>query len=83
MGGTRRARCSESVTRAIMIDAGTGVSRLVERPDLVDGIESLDILLSHFHLDHIAGLAYLPAIELSSRTTVWGPGKLLYGQLEL
>jgi ribonuclease BN (tRNA processing enzyme) len=65
---------------AIMIDAGTGVSRLVERPELLDGVESLDILLTHFHLDHIAGLTYLPAIGLCPQTRVWGPGTLLYGR---
>ena len=64
---------------AIMIDAGTGVSRLVERPELIEGCVSLDIVLSHFHLDHIAGLAYLPALDLCDQTRVWGPGKLLYG----
>jgi ribonuclease BN (tRNA processing enzyme) len=64
---------------AIMIDAGTGVSRLVERPELLDGCETLDIVLSHFHLDHIAGLAYLPALDLCDQTRVWGPGELLYG----
>jgi ribonuclease BN (tRNA processing enzyme) len=63
---------------AIMVDAGTGVSRLVERPELLDGVESLDILLTHFHLDHVAGLAYLPAIGLCPQTRLWGPGKLLY-----
>lgn len=63
---------------AIMIDAGTGVGRLVEQPQLLDGVERLDILLSHFHLDHVAGLAYLPAIGVCERTTVWGPGSLLY-----
>jgi ribonuclease BN (tRNA processing enzyme) len=65
---------------AIMIDAGTGVSRLIERPELLDGVESLDILLTHFHLDHVAGLAYLPAIGLCPQTRVWGPGKLLYAR---
>jgi ribonuclease BN (tRNA processing enzyme) len=65
--------------RAIMIDAGTGVGTLVERPELLDGLEGLDILLTHFHLDHVAGLAALPAVGLCPRTTVWGPGKLLYG----
>lgn len=65
---------------AIMIDAGTGVNRLVEHPELLDGVESLDILLTHFHLDHVAGLAYLPAIGLCPQTRVWGPGKLLYGR---
>lgn len=65
---------------AILIDAGTGVGRLVERPELLQGIERLDILLTHFHLDHVAGLAYLPAIGLCNHTTVWGPGLELYGK---
>ena len=64
---------------AIMIDAGTGVARFVEQPDLLDGTTRLDILLTHFHLDHISGLAYLPALGLCEQTTIWGPGKLLYG----
>src|SRR5437588_7298730 len=64
---------------AIMIDAGTGVGRLAERPELLGHVERLDILLTHFHLDHIAGLAYLPAMGLCQQTTVWGPGALLYG----
>jgi ribonuclease BN (tRNA processing enzyme) len=64
---------------AIMIDAGTGVGRLVEQPELLDGIQRLDILLTHFHLDHVAGLAYLPALQLCRDTTVWGPGQSLYG----
>lgn len=64
---------------AILIDAGTGVGRLVERPELLDGITRLDILLTHFHLDHVSGLAYLPAIGVCDHTTVWGPGLELYG----
>jgi ribonuclease BN (tRNA processing enzyme) len=65
--------------RAIMIDAGTGIGTLVERPELLDGLDDLDIVLTHFHLDHIAGLAALPAVGLCGRTTIWGPGELLYG----
>jgi ribonuclease BN (tRNA processing enzyme) len=64
---------------AIMIDAGTGVARFVEQPELLAGTTRLDILLTHFHLDHIAGLAYLPALGLCEQTTIWGPGQLLYG----
>ena len=64
---------------AIMIDAGTGVARLIERPDLLAGLQRLDIVLTHFHLDHIAGLAYLPSLDgLCEQTTIWGPGSLLY-----
>jgi ribonuclease BN (tRNA processing enzyme) len=64
---------------AIMIDAGTGVGRLVERPELLEGVRRLDIVLTHFHLDHIAGLAYLPALALCEQTTIWGSGEALYG----
>jgi ribonuclease BN (tRNA processing enzyme) len=63
---------------AIMIDAGTGVARFIEQPELLAGTSRLDIVLTHFHLDHIAGLAYLPALGLCEQTTIWGPGKLLY-----
>jgi ribonuclease BN (tRNA processing enzyme) len=62
-----------------MIDAGTGVGRALEWPELLAGVERLDILLTHFHLDHVSGLAYLPALQLCPNTTIWGPGALLYG----
>lgn len=64
---------------AVMIDAGTGVGRLIERPDLLDGVERVDVVLTHFHFDHIAGLAYLPAAGMCDRITIWGPGLALYG----
>jgi ribonuclease BN (tRNA processing enzyme) len=62
---------------AVLIDAGTGVSRLLERPDLLEGAAGLDIVLTHFHLDHVAGLAYLPAVDVEKR--LWAPGAWLYG----
>jgi ribonuclease BN (tRNA processing enzyme) len=64
---------------AILIDAGTGIARLVEQPRLLHGITRLDIVLTHFHLDHIIGMTYLPAIGVCEQTTVWGPGRVLYG----
>jgi ribonuclease BN (tRNA processing enzyme) len=65
---------------AILIDAGTGVARLMEQPELLIGVQRLDIVLTHFHLDHIAGLAYLPSFAgLCEQTAIWGPGQLLYG----
>ena len=63
---------------AILIDAGTGVGRIVERPELLAGVQKLDIVLTHFHLDHICGLAYLPGMALAAETTIWGPGRTLY-----
>jgi ribonuclease BN (tRNA processing enzyme) len=61
----------------LLIDAGTGVQRLVEDPELLAGAERLDIVLTHFHLDHVAGLSYLPALPL--RPTLWGAGETLAG----
>ena len=62
----------------VLIDAGTGVRRLIEQPALLAGLERLDIVLTHFHLDHVAGLGYVPALEL--RPTIWGGGVPLTGE---
>ena len=35
-------------------------------------------MLTHFHLDHVVGLAYLPALSLSEPPRVHGPGAWLY-----
>lgn len=46
-----------------LLDCGTGVSRLLEpavRTHLGDG--AITILFSHYHLDHFAGLVYLPGL---------------------
>ena len=44
---------------------------------MLDGAQRLDVLLTHFHPDHVCGLAYLPALPVPA--TVWGPGAWLYG----
>ena len=61
-----------------MIDAGTGLRRLVTDPALLESVRSIDLVLTHFHLDHVVGLSYLPAI--TPPVTVHGPGAALYGQ---
>jgi ribonuclease BN (tRNA processing enzyme) len=62
--------------RALVLDAGSGVRRLVSEPALLDGVERLDVVLTHFHLDHVCGLGYTPALPL--RPTLWAPGRWLY-----
>jgi ribonuclease BN (tRNA processing enzyme) len=62
----------------LLIDAGTGLHRLVQRPELLHGAERVDIVLTHFHLDHVIGLSYLPGLALTEKPFVWGPGKALY-----
>lgn len=49
---------------ALLLDAGSGVARLTEpaaRAALAR-IERLEILLTHYHLDHVAGLTFLPGV---------------------
>jgi ribonuclease BN (tRNA processing enzyme) len=60
---------------ALLLDAGTGVRRLVGDPAQLAGVARLDILLTHFHLDHVCGLSYLPALP----ARIWAPGLWLYG----
>jgi ribonuclease BN (tRNA processing enzyme) len=77
-----RATCCALLRRddhALVIDAGTGISRLLEAPHLLEGVERMDVLLTHFHLDHVVGLAYLPALPLKLPPTLYGPGEWLYG----
>lgn len=52
----------------VLLDAGTGVRRLAgEHSDLLARATRLDVLLTHFHLDHVCGLSYLPALPLAAR----------------
>jgi ribonuclease BN (tRNA processing enzyme) len=60
---------------ALLLDAGSGVSRLLEGPvaKLLDGIERLDVLLTHYHLDHVIGLSYLPGVARDRRLRIFAP----------
>ncbi len=74
-----RATCSALLREgdhALVIDAGTGISHLVTTPDLLEGVSTIDIVLTHFHLDHIVGLAYLPALSLVRAAARPRPGRL-------
>lgn len=63
----------------LVIDAGTGIRHLVEQPTLLAGADTLDIVLTHFHLDHVIGLSYLPALALARPPRIFGAGVLLNG----
>jgi ribonuclease BN (tRNA processing enzyme) len=66
---------------ALVLDAGTGMRRLITAPELLAGVERIDIVLTHFHLDHVCGLAYLPALPaLPVTPALWAPGAWLYGR---
>lgn len=62
---------------AVVVDAGTGLRRLITDRSLLEGRTRLDVLLTHFHIDHVCGLAYLTELE-DLEVTVRGPGAALY-----
>ena len=57
----------------LLLDAGTGVRRLVTDPTPVHGLERLYVCLTHFHLDHVIGLFYVG--ELGVPVEIWGAGE--------
>lgn len=71
-----------SLPEALFIfDAGTGLARLLEerfRPELAPGRE-VHMFLSHYHLDHIAGLVYLPAMFRGETVHLHPPAAAITG----
>ena len=61
----------------LLLDAGTGARRLITEPALLEGVERLHVVLSHFHLDHVAGLVALAGLNLERE--IWMPARLLSG----
>ena len=68
-------------TQPCSIDAGTGVERLVSDRSLLDGVAQLDLVLTHFHMDHVAGLAYFPGLRGAGGCPprLWGPAATVFG----
>lgn len=60
---------------AILLDAGTGLARLGE-PEIaakLGACPELHILVSHYHLDHVSGLFYLPGVWRGKRAVIYAP----------
>lgn len=68
-----------SGTDALILDAGTGLGKLHIEPSLLDGVQTVTVALSHFHLDHVIGLGFISASWLVDReVTIAGPGAMSY-----
>lgn len=61
---------------AILLDAGSGVARLAEKGvnQYLEGHDLLHVFLSHYHLDHVIGLSYLPAVWPRYPVRIYAPG---------
>lgn len=60
---------------AVLLDAGTGTARLLEKQlaELLEPYERLTVILSHYHLDHVVGLSYLPAVWKQGSLRICAP----------
>ena len=59
----------------LIFDAGTGLRRLLEpqHAKLLEDVTTVHLFLSHYHLDHTCGLAYLPAVMPQRRIVLHPP----------
>jgi len=65
-----------SGTEALILDAGTGFGALHIDPSLLDGVETVILTLSHFHLDHIQGIPFFrPLYNPSNHFTFYFAGR--------
>jgi ribonuclease BN (tRNA processing enzyme) len=61
---------------AILLDAGSGVARLLE-PEieaLLEGYSRLELVLTHYHLDHVVGMSFLPGVWPTRPVRIHAPG---------
>ncbi|MEI6724688.1 MAG: MBL fold metallo-hydrolase [Actinomycetes bacterium] len=68
--------------RALFIlDAGTGLRRLLEAPQaaLLEGHDEVHLFLTHYHLDHVCGLAYLPGVLPGRRLVIHAAAESVTG----
>jgi ribonuclease BN (tRNA processing enzyme) len=65
----------------LIFDAGTGLRRLLEpaQAALLEDTPDVHLFLSHYHLDHVCGLAYLPGVLPDRRVTIHAPAAAITG----
>jgi ribonuclease BN (tRNA processing enzyme) len=74
--------CLEYNDCLILLDAGTGIARFSDpiQAALLQKYDKVYVLLSHYHLDHAAGLIFLPYFFKEKEVHFAGPGKTIYGK---
>lgn len=74
--------CLEYKETLIVFDAGTGMARFDEPKgqEILSRYDKILLLLSHYHLDHVAGLIYIPHFFKGKEVHIAGPGESIYGR---
>jgi ribonuclease BN (tRNA processing enzyme) len=61
----------------ILLDSGSGLSRLSKYQNILDKYDEINIIYSHYHLDHLIGLYYISNWSREKKINIYGPGKAL------
>jgi len=66
--------------RLVILDAGTGIARFSGPVGqaILKQYQEIVLILSHYHLDHITGLIYIPAFFAGKTLHIAGPGRQFY-----
>lgn len=71
-GGNTSCACAESDGWLVVLDAGTGIKQVETTGCLRHA--RVDILITHFHIDHIQGLGFFrPLFDPAMEIHIWGP----------
>ena len=68
----------ENKGQLFILDAGTGLSNIGKYTHILDKYDTVHLLLSHYHLDHMIGLSYIDPFIRDKRFRIYGPGRLAY-----
>ncbi len=72
-GGSTPCVTIEESDTIIILDAGSGIRHLGES-GILDKYETINILLTHLHMDHIQGLGFFtPFFKTGRKVNMWGP----------
>lgn len=65
--------------QAILLDTGTGIARLLDEPlaAMLRSYPVLNVIYSHYHLDHTIGLSYFTAVWPSKPLHIYAPERPL------
>lgn len=71
----RQTSCfmTETKGKLILLDAGTGISNLGKYKNITDKYDEINIVFSHYHLDHIVGLSYIYNFFTDKRLNLYFP----------
>lgn len=70
----------EEEDQLFLLDAGTGISNLRNCREIFDRYDTVNLVLSHYHLDHTVGLIYLDPYVRGKHLRIFGPGKMAYSR---